>query len=106
MVKVSCWCQSEHTFWCTCVRCARQLAKGSGVSTSSLSRIQSSSPKANIFLQKIYCFIDILRHLPRKVAKKKNWCSSLLSVGGSKKKKKKKKEGLATFQLLVVGVKL
>ena len=65
MVKVSCWCQSEHTCWCTCVSWTTQ----------------------HIPTEKCY-FIDILKH-------------SLVTNSS----KEKFVHG-ATFQFLVVGVKL
>ena len=61
------------------------------------SGVRANSPKANIFLQKICYFIDILKHSPVTVAKKKNLAAGALISWLLKKKKKKKGLDSATF---------
>ena len=64
--------------------------------------MSASSPEANTFLQEICYFIEILKHPPVKVPKENflavlplvSWLQKMQAFGG------------ATFQLVVVGVKL
>ena len=62
------------------------------MSASSSSMMRNSSLEANTFLQKICYFIDILKDLPVRVAKKKKMLQHCLCG--------------ATFQLVVASVKL
>ena len=96
-IKVSCWWQSEDTCWCSCVRCARRLANRSG------SVVRTSPPKSCTISTVSLLFYG---HFEASSSKsiKENIFAEVPLLGW--KNNRLWRVGGATFQLVVVGVKL